>query len=665
MNKYLLLKSVASLSIVIVIIIGSVIAIRSIVKATKQRCDVGLVWSIPYGKCIEDCDKINAKTDPTSGKCNCVPGYEWNSDKSECVPTCHDDETRCGLQCTKGCCTDGEQVCEGRNTCYQDVNSVIQCCKSDLKYPTPCTSSGTTGCWGCGPKPSPPGSSCATGTYNQSCGQGNTKCCQTGATCSQCGNGELKCCQSGSGCTASTDNQSTNCCPDGQTLSNDGKTCCDSNMLSADGMCCLEICSLDPANPSARQCCDATGYMCNPDTNICQYVCGYGSNKTTPNNPMSSGPTDTNTIPVFCSSSDACYTDKEPGKAWITTCNDASPACQFGSDSTFPNINGNTKNDLVYCNGPMGADDTECPKHEHMIFCATGNTDTKNLRRRGTAVTSQGKTCSYADCISLATSRDTFTDYLSWDGATCQWGEKPNETFPSCGSSSTCPKAIGANMPYCCDYSIGEIQPTAYSSTCPTCAKYDMVNTSIPAQLTGCTACNPPYGKEVDNACVCSLTATGESVGGHVGGDDVDSTFRGVTVLMSGLSCSDPIPCENRTDMQVTHRGMVGSNPCTTLSMGCKTAACTYGRSYGSPGTTVGATGHCFAPASCGKPGDGSCEETQSNSNDCHYCADYNNGNPINPCTHVAGGDKMITCIKHPGTHLPWHETNDSYDCQY
>jgi hypothetical protein len=131
---------------------------------------------------------------------------------------------------------------------------------------------------------------------------------------------------------------------------------------------------------------------------------------------------------------------------------------------------------------------------------------------------------------------------------------------------------------------------------------------------------------------------------------------------MDGPSCTHPIPCEKRTDMQVTHKGSTGSNPCTTLSMGCKLAACTYERSYVSPGTKVGETGHCFAPASCGAPGDNSCETTQNNSDNCHYCVDYNHGNPINPCTHVAGGDKMITCIRHH--HVDWG-AHDTYDCQY
>jgi len=646
MNKLLIFKSIVSILIVVTIVIGSVVAIRSITNTARKRCDTG-IWSDVYNKCITQCDMDNARTDPTSGECNCVPGYDWNSDHSGCIPNCGPGETRCGdYTCTNGCCADGH-ACAGNNTCYNDINNTTKCCLQSLIYPTPCASSAATGCFGCGikPSPSPSPTACTGGTYKSICSTGPSGstaiCCQTGMNCSLCGNGTTTCCAPESGCTGSTDGKSYGCCPEGQVLSNDGHTCCDPGML-ADGLCCITKCSGDTT------CCDATkGYQCNPKTNTCAYVCGYGptGGQVDDKHPMSKNPTPVNTVPVFCSDSSLCYTNTEGG-GWLTSCQ-TKPECQFNPNSYYPNIHADTgRDDLLFCNGPMDITATTCPNSENIVYCKTGDTDPGKLRRKVSA--SASTSCSFSDCLSISTLRKDTVDYVNWDGTTCTWGEKASDSYPLC-SATGCPKGVDENSVYCCDSDTGEIQSKSFATTCGECTDVDMVNPDSLDQRAKCTMCNPPYGKVVDNKCVCEVvaTATGEHVGTPAS-SGVDTTLRSVTTLMTGTICTEPIPCENRTDMQVTHQGSpTGSNPCTTYSLGCMKPMCTYGRPASSTTTVGGNTGHCFAPASCSDINyPGACEATTGDTSQCHFCYDWGEDkHHIDPCTHTAGDGGTLYCM--------------------
>jgi len=702
MNKLLIFKSIVSILIIAVIVTGSVVAIRSITNTAKKRCDTG-VWSDMYSKCITPCDMDNTRTDPTSGECNCLPGYDWNSDHSGCVPVCGPGETRCDDDtCTNGCCADGH-ACAGNNTCYNDINNTTKCCLRSLIYPMPCASSAATGCFGCGIKPSPsppsppsppapsPPAPCAGGTYKSICltgpsgptsmccntgmncalcangtttccasgmdcawcTNGTPTCCDTGMNCAVCGNGTTTCCAPGSGCTGSTDGKSYGCCPEGQVLSNDGHTCCDPGML-ADGLCCLTKCSGDTT------CCDATkGYQCNPKTNTCAYVCGYGPSDghVDAKHPMSKDPTPVNTVPIFCSDSSLCYTNTEGG-GWLTSCQ-TKPDCQFNDNLYYPNIHAQAdRDDKLFCNGPMDIAATTCPNSENIVYCKTGDTDPGKLRRKVSA--SASTSCSFSDCLSISTLRKDTVDYVNWDGTTCTWGEKASDSYPLC-SAVTCPKDSGTpgepgeNTVYCCDGDTGEIQSKSFAATCSICADFDMVNPDSPDQRAACTKCNPPYGTLENNKCVCKAVATGEKVGSPSDAP-TDATLRSVTLMRTGEACTDvPVPCENRTDMQVTHRGSpTGSNPCTNYSLGCMKPMCTYGRPASSTTTVGGNTGHCFAPASCAHDATGdTCETTSGDTNGCHFCNTWSD-NSIDPCTHAAGDGGMLYCV--------WQ---DGADCQY
>jgi hypothetical protein len=526
-NASLIIKSVVSLIIITVIVIGAVFAIKAITNATKTRCDVGLVWNSFYSKCVVPCLKSgHQQIDPVDFTCKCYSGFT-RDDSGDCVLTsCTDSANH---TCGDTCIPKSDACCNGircYGLCYNSTaSSPTACCE----YPSmvalvPCTT-GPTGakCYSCvmphtGGTGGTGGTGCPTGLHWVV-----TECqlrdgsmtasgmCVTGAS------GALFCPADSPVCYQSHQfDKKFVCCASGASPDNVDVCCADDRKIQ--GTCCptdYEICT--PKDGSVGQCCPP-GFGCDPKSGTCMMKCGPNPKDLISENGVATDNyfyCDSCTLSDFnegkCTHETVCEVTSTP-KGDVYTCA-AMPQCSgWDTQPTFyPNLPGSeTKTTPVYCDSPIPYTNDTCSTV--VRYCKIGAEDVTNWTRKvvlgyGDGTPPKPGVCSTSDCVKKAVN-SSITDYVNYDTYTgqCSWSEVPDANLLDC-QAATCPKTTSSE--YCCDSTSGvyHVDPgmgSGFTSGCSQCGLVGQcVDPSKQSDLDECLQCGGSTHGTCNGACVC------------------------------------------------------------------------------------------------------------------------------------------------------------------